>query len=305
MDPECTLCGQGVLYLVEIIPAGFGIYILCSECEAMWKPEDAYDPALVINFDEFMQSQGLKPVWENLRKLKRISSNTLTERTDLDPNLKAALIRMDLHDSCRPSDCLGGVTAFPVGVQQMRIENDDSNFAHKMIAETRLAFERLQPHDRDGIMFVAASAQDVLYRHLMKLTMFDRFTRAYSLLMVRYFFECLSEQSIRTFYILDNTLRDDRFEAVLELFELSGIGTTTPRRDGSDWPTLASRLAESLDAMGHVAYIQPDATVNHLAGARQLASKLPCIATFRNRDPQEAEYEIINFRAPNTAEPYI
>jgi hypothetical protein len=69
---ECTLCGQGPLYRVEIIPDELGIYILCAECERMWRPEEACDPSRAIDFISFMNSRGHEPLWENVRKLKRI-----------------------------------------------------------------------------------------------------------------------------------------------------------------------------------------------------------------------------------------
>ena len=213
----------------------------------------------------------------------------------MDPNRKSALIRMDMRGPSRAADCFDGVVAFPAAVKQMRDTGDDHEFPETMIAGTRVAFESLESADRDGLLFVAATAQDLLYRYIMQLTLVDRYTRAYSSMVVRYFFEQLSERGIRTFYILDNTLREERLEATLELFELSGIVTVTPRRDGLAWPDLAARLRAGTEAVGHVAYIEPDAAVNHLEAAKQLAGEIPCVATFRNLAPDDPQHDIINF----------
>jgi hypothetical protein len=203
---------------------------------------------------------------------------------------------MDMRGPSRAAECFDCVVAFPTAVERMRATGDDHDLAQTMIAGTRVAFEALESPDRHGLLFVASAGQDLLYRYVMRVTILDRYTRAYCSQVVRYFCERLSERDIRTFYILDNTLRDDRFAATLELFELSGIVTTTPGRDGLAWSPLATRLRASLDAVGHAAYIEPDALVNHLDAARQLAGEIPCVATFRNLAPDNPRHEIINFR---------
>ena len=126
----------------------------------------------------------------------------------MNPNDKSALIRMDMRGPSRAADCFDGVVAFPAAVEQMRAAGDAYDFPQTMIAGTRVAFESLDSTDRDGLLFVAAAAQDLLYQHVMQLTIMDSYTRAYCSLAVRYFFEQLSERRIRTFYILDNTLRE-------------------------------------------------------------------------------------------------
>jgi hypothetical protein len=204
---------------------------------------------------------------------------------------------MDMRGPSRAADCFDCVVAFPVAVEQMRATNDDQDLPQTMIAGTRVAFQSLESTDRDGLLWVAAEAQDLLYRYIVELTVMDRFTRAYCSLVVRYFFQQLSAHRIRTFYILDNTLRDDRFAALLELFELSGIATTTPRRDGTVWLTLSARLRASLEAVGHIAYIEPDAQVNHLDAAQELARGITRVATFRNLSPDDPRHSIVTFKA--------
>ncbi len=215
----------------------------------------------------------------------------------MDPNQKSALIRMDMRGPARAADCFDGVVALPVAVEKMRCANDDVSLTKQMIAGTRAAFEFMEATDKEGLMFVAAAAQDLLYRYVAQLTVLDRYTRAYCSHVVRVFFEQLTQHHVPTFYILDNALREDRFQATLELFGLSGIATVTPRRDGLAWPALAARLRGGMSAFGHVAYIEPDAAVNHLDAVKQLAAENPCVATFRNLAPDDPEHEIINFKS--------
>src|SRR5215813_1790009 len=210
----------------------------------------------------------------------------------MKPNQKSELIPLDVRGT-RAADCFDCIVAFPSVVEQMRTRTDATDLARTIIRGTKVAFASLESSDRDDLLFVAAGAQDLLYRYIMQLTFVDRHARTYCRLVVRYFFEQLSKRRIRTFYILDNTLPEEHFRATLELFELSGIVTATPRRDGLAWPALTTKLSTGLETVGHVAYIEPDAAINHLGVARELASELPCVATFRNLAPYYPQFEII------------
>ncbi|HVO48912.1 MAG TPA: hypothetical protein VMT29_21525, partial [Steroidobacteraceae bacterium] len=147
-----------------------------------------------------------------------------------------------------------------------------------MIDKTRDAFGALEGRGRRAMLLAVGGCQDLLYRHIANLTVMDRYTKSYFTRVVRYFFMQLSGRNIRTFYILDNAIRDDRLAAVLTLFDQAGISTATPRRDGKEWPSLSARIRERMENIGHVAYIEPDGEVNHLEAAKTLARELECVA---------------------------
>ncbi|HET7561449.1 MAG TPA: hypothetical protein VFJ87_03610 [Rhodanobacteraceae bacterium] len=207
------------------------------------------------------------------------------------------MIRMDMRGPSRAAECLDCVVALPAAVERMRSDCDDAKFALTMADGTRAAFEALESSDQDGLLFVAAAAQDLLYRYVMQLSILDRYTRAYCSVAISCFFKQLSQHRVRTFYILDNTLREDRFQLVLELFDLSGISTVTPRRDGLTWPAIDAKLRAGINDHGHVAYVEPDASVNHLEAVARLACEIPCVATYRNLAPDDPQHEIVNLKA--------
>ena len=216
--------------------------------------------------------------------------------TDMLPNPKSALFNVDLRGPSPVADCLDGLVAFPATVDRIRATPDDYDFPAAMLSGTQVAFDTLDSSGRDGLLFVATAAQDQLCRHIFNLTVLDRYTRAYCSMVIHSLFEQLSERHVRTFYILDNAIRDDRLAALLELFELAGIATTTPRRDGTEWAILSTRLRTTLNTVGHIAYIEPDAQVNHIEAALALARESACVATFRNLGPDDPQYEIITFK---------
>lgn len=226
------------------------------------------------------------------RPLDPLAAQTLY----MDPERKSALIRVDMRGPSRAADCLDGVVAFPGVVERMRASGDGRDLVRMMFGGTEVAFESLRDDDLDGLLLVAGAAQDLLYRHLAEISIVDGYTRLYCEIVVRYFFEQLSEHGIRTFFILDNSLREDRLAAILELFESVGISTATPARDGLLWPALAERIRGALEAGGHAAYIEPDALVNHLDAAKELGREIPCVATFRNLEPGDARNQVINMK---------
>jgi hypothetical protein len=211
---------------------------------------------------------------------------------------KTALVKVDMSGDSRASECIDALVCLPHIVEQMREKEDLENLPHIFLEATRIAFDRIESSDLEALRLVASSVQDALYRHASEITIFDCYTQAYCQIVLRHMFERFAALGMRTFYILDNALRDDRLEAVLEIFQLSGVPTTTPRHDGMLWQDLAPRLQASLDHVGHAIYIEPDAVVNHLDAVQLLAARNDCIATFRNEAPQDPRLTILSLGGP-------
>lgn len=188
-------------------------------------------------------------------------------------------------------DCLG---ALPAAVDQMRADRDDRTIPARMIGHTRQAFAAMPQLNAAQALAIATTAQDQLYRHVSALSVLDHYTRRYVAGVVRHFFLELSGRGVRTFYVLDNQIREDRFQAVIELFGHAGIGVVTPRLHGGDWEGLRSRIELLLEEVGHAAYIEPDAQWNHMEDAVAFAKGLPYLATFRNAAPTEARVQLLS-----------
>jgi hypothetical protein len=207
--------------------------------------------------------------------------------------LTSLSVSIDLRGASPEADCLDCLVALPLAIDRMRSAADDHDIPDKMIEKTRDAFGALAGRERRAMLIAVAGCQDLLYRHIANLTVMDRYTKSYFFQVVRYFFMQLSGHNVRTFYILDNSIRDDRLAAVLTLFDQAGISTATPRRDGKEWSALSARIRERVENIGHVAYIEPDGEVNHLEAAKKLAGDLDCVATFRCRAPAEDEIDLL------------
>jgi len=211
-------------------------------------------------------------------------------------NQKTSAIGIDLRAPAPEADCLDCLVAVPAAVDMMRAAEDGGfKILNSLISHTRDSFQKLDVREDSGIKIVAASAQDILYRHVARLSIMDRYTRIYFEQAVWYFFTQLTSRGVRTFYILDNSLQDDRLGALLQLFDTGGVATITPPRDGSDWPSLSKQILAGLETVGHAAYIEPNSEVNHIEAAKVMARSLKCVATFRNLAPDDPAFEVIRF----------
>lgn len=67
----CPLCdGQGAIYEAKVIGRDALIYI-CEECDAMWTTTNInLDNS--ISFEKFMNTFGLKGLWEELTDIKKL-----------------------------------------------------------------------------------------------------------------------------------------------------------------------------------------------------------------------------------------
>lgn len=187
---------------------------------------------------------------------------------------------------------LNAVNAMNVAIEKMRAAGDEREIPGRMAANARAGFGEL---DRQGEVPIHAciSAADLLYRRISELERVDQFTRAYVSIAVRECFRQLMLRECPVYYILDNELREDRFRVLVELFGLAGMSLCSPAISGPEWVSAEQVLAANLDLGLHAAYVERDASVNHLDKARELAGRFACTATFRNVAPTSGKFVLI------------
>jgi hypothetical protein len=189
---------------------------------------------------------------------------------------------------------LDGLVSFAVAIDRMRQQSDIVTVPQAIREHTRNAFAALDNAGSD-LRMIAAGSTDLLYRQVMSLTQMDQYTLGYTATVVNAFYRLLAERGVRTFYVLDNSLRQDRFLAVLRLFKEAGITTFSPNTHGLEWQPIQRQIASSLGgANAHVAYIEPDASANHLESAVALAKQSAAVSTFRNEAPENPSFSILS-----------
>lgn len=201
--------------------------------------------------------------------------------------------------SDRHSNCLKCLDDFDAAADQTRSIHDDDlqTFLDSMADLVKVAFDELE-ESGENAEFVAERATDRLFRIVSQLEFSDVYTYRYLSTVVRELFMQLAERDLIIYYVLDNALRADRFEYVCKVFDQVGIKVITPQIDGADWTTLSNLIKAHNHYRSHVAYIEPDASVNNIGPALGLAEGLDCIATFRNEAPEDPLFQVISESSP-------
>lgn len=119
--------------------------------------------------------------------------------------------------------------------------------------------------------------------------------------VTRYVMDIVRARGVRVFYILDNEIRQDRFELAVELMRAAGVSVVTPyARDGSALSLEHVKGALDLELLAgrHVAYIEKDATVDYLRQVIDFAATTDWMVIFRNEVPTDKRVRLIPSRRP-------
>lgn len=137
-------------------------------------------------------------------------------------------------------------------------------------------------------------APDLLYRALARIEVLDKFTRQLARTVVAYYFDELGRRGIRCFYLVDNSIADDRFAAIVELLGLAHFEVVSPYGQSTRWIDLEPRLRTCIAERKHIAYIEKDATVNYLANVKMVAASSGYAVTFRHQASETPEVEVLH-----------
>jgi hypothetical protein len=141
---------------------------------------------------------------------------------------------------------------------------------------------------------------DVLYLLTVNLDRRDIHTDGYFGIVLNRLFWSLQQRNVLAFFILDNSLRDDRFKMVTELFNSAGFNIVAPysykelqySENTTELPALGykeieKKIDQSKSEKRHILYVEKDASVNYLkevlALGEEFQSEYVCI--FRNKAP--------------------
>ena len=141
------------------------------------------------------------------------------------------------------------------------------------------------------LMFV-----DRIYRYAADLTVKDTAVTTYLATVTRYVLDIAAARSVRIFYILDNEIRQDRFELAVELLLRAGVFVVTPYRvDGTAMRFEEVRRALDIELLAgrHVAYIEKDTSVNYLRPVMDAARLTDRYVILRNQAPTNPDVQHI------------
>ena len=143
---------------------------------------------------------------------------------------------------------------------------------------------------------------DELYLQISAFDVRDIHTEGYFGTVVNRLFWELSQKGVLCFFILDNSLRDDRFKMTVELYKSSGFNSVYPyvveelkyseectRLPTKEYKSIEKEFDEARSNKRHILYVEKDDSVNHLENVLHLAEEFQSeyVCIFRNKAPSE------------------
>ncbi len=148
---------------------------------------------------------------------------------------------------------------------------------------------------KDQLRQLAVYATDYICRFAAELELRDAYTAVYFKTVIAGLMKSLQDTGIDVFYILDNELREDRFELLVMLYESSGAKVVVPY-DGEkvlSFEEVKERLIGHMTHGKNIVYIEKDTSINYMKEVMQMATESKYIAIFRNRAPSDNYIEIL------------
>lgn len=159
-------------------------------------------------------------------------------------------------------------------------------------------------HDADDIVLkkLIVEFTDAIYLKIAHFDQRDIHTNGYFGIVINRIFWEFSRKDIFAFFIIDNSLRDDRFKMTVELFKVSNFVSICPYNVGVleysdnysvlpslDYKAVEKQIDDGKTDKKHILYIEKDDSVNYLnqvlALAEEFQPKYLCI--FRNNAPDD------------------
>lgn len=156
--------------------------------------------------------------------------------------------------------------------------------------------------DIQNLKIMAVELTDELYKQIAALEVRDVYTNGYFGIVLNRFYTMLSSRGILCFFVLDNSLRDDRFKMAVELFHLAGFDSIYPyvvdgleyfndytRLPVKDYKSVEKGIDGSKANKHHIFYVEKDDSVNCLGNVLHLAEEFQSeyVCILRNTAPDD------------------
>jgi len=201
-------------------------------------------------------------------------------------------VGVDLRDESTVTSLLDCIAGFPVFVDGLRKNGADDYGVTAAIGDL---INLVQQADKGGedLSLLGALAPDLLYIRVSELLDFDRWTRVYAGMAPQLLLDQLRVRGVSSFYILDNSIREDRFDALVKIFSDVGYSVISPNLDGVTEAEVLNRIDAAQILRKHILYVERDASVNYLDAVRGMQKRPWYTVAFRNQAPTLNSVEIL------------
>lgn len=229
-----------------------------------------------------------------------------------------------LENNLQPKKITDLVDNIDLYLAEMRKNDDKVELPKELTSYTRNFFRDVNP-DKDKLTSLAIFLVDHIYRYSAAAMQVDDYTKIYFTSVIAELWDAIQSRGVDIFYILDNSLREDRFLLTIQLFALSGIAVVSPYvvkgkyhqfmtvEEQAKWAlsftpedfdpnkitlTMDSseflRQEETLDLLKkymkktrNIAYIEKDDSVNYLDEVQSIAKNSDYVSILRNNAPDD------------------
>ena len=66
----CPFCQQGVVWSVRLISTPGCEFLMCFECDSVWRKEQAVSTGSGTTFDQYMKDIGRIPDWNDIERVE-------------------------------------------------------------------------------------------------------------------------------------------------------------------------------------------------------------------------------------------
>ena len=147
----------------------------------------------------------------------------------------------------------------------------------------------------DQLRQLAVYTIDKIYRIAAELEIRDEYTTVYFKRVVARLMKSFQDKGIELFYILDNEIRQDRFELAVMLYEWSGATVVTPYIGDKtlSFEEVEERLKSPMAHGRNIVYIEKDASANYIEKVMKMATESKYVGLFRNYEPSESYLKVL------------
>lgn len=172
----------------------------------------------------------------------------------------------------------------------------DTETIPKDLKQYAWEYFRSQELNKDLLQKLAIFVSDKTYRIIAELGIKDKYTWAYFAKVIPYLWDTLQDRGVDIFFIIDNELREDRFNLTVELFELTGAAVVTPYSEKGtlSFEVVEARIKKYMAPIRNIIYIEKNDSVNYIEQVKELATKSDYLVLFRNQAPIDGKLELLS-----------
>jgi hypothetical protein len=122
----------------------------------------------------------------------------------------------------------------PLYIEEMRA-TEDLRIIPTFLREYAADYLRDVSVEASWVESLAIFVADHTYRFASQALLQDSYVNAYFAGVVAYLWDCVRERGVKMFYVVDNTMTDERFQFAYSLFLRSNVAVITPYGGLTTW----------------------------------------------------------------------